>query len=49
MRLMRAVIERNVSPGEAVKMYHGYMIKNKINFDREIAEDNEITDPNLKG
>jgi DhnA family fructose-bisphosphate aldolase class Ia len=48
VRLMRAVIERNVSPGEAVKMYHGYMIKNKIHCDREIAEDNEITDPTLK-
>ena len=49
VRLMRMVIERLVSPGEAVKIYHGYMIKNKMHPDREIAEDNEITDPVLKG
>lgn len=48
VRLMRAVIERLVSPGEAVKMYHGYLIKNKLHPDREIAEDMEITDPVLK-
>ena len=48
VRLMRMVIERLVSPGEAVKMYHGYLIKNKMHPDREIAEDNEITDPILK-
>ena len=48
VRLMRMVIERLVSPGEAVKIYHGYMIKNKIHPDREIAEDNQITDPVLK-
>ena len=49
VRLMRMVIERLVSPGEAVKIYHGYMIKYKMHPDREIAEDNEITDPVLKG
>ena len=48
VRLMRMVIERLVSPGEAVKIYHGYMIKNRMHPDREIAEDMEITDPVLK-
>ena len=49
VRLMRMVIERLVSPGEAVKIYHGYMIKNRMHPDREIAEDNQITDHVLKG
>ena len=49
VRIMRLVIERLVSPGEAVKMYHGYMVKNKMHPDREVAEDMEITDPVLKG
>ena len=49
VRIMRLVIERLVSPGEAVKMYHGYMVKNKMHPEREVADDMEITDPTLKG
>lgn len=49
VRIMRLVIERLISPGEAVKMYHGYMVKNKMHPDREVTEDMEITDPVLKG
>jgi DhnA family fructose-bisphosphate aldolase class Ia len=49
VRIMRLVIERLVSPGEAVKMYHGYMVKNKMHPERDVADDIEITDPVLKG
>ena len=48
VRIMRLVIERLISPGEAVKMYHGYLVKNRMHPDREVADDMEITDPVLK-
>jgi hypothetical protein len=48
VRLMRAVIERNITAADAVKAYHDYLGKNKLKPDRDLETDMEITDPVLK-
>ncbi len=48
VRLMRGVIERNVTASDAVKTYHAHLAKNKLTPDRDLATDLEITDPVLK-
>ncbi len=48
VRLMRGVIERNVTAPDAVKAYHAHLAKNKLTPDRDLAIDLEITDPVLK-
>lgn len=48
VRLMRAVIERTVTPAEAVKAYHNHLLHAGIKPDRDIDSDLEITDPALK-
>ena len=48
VELMRAVVENDLTAGEAVKAYHDHLAKNKIKSDRPLAEDIEITDPVLK-
>ena len=45
---MRAVVERDVSSKEAVKMYHNGLEKKKLKSDRSLQKDLEITDPILK-
>lgn len=49
VRLMRAVVEGNIKPEEAVKAYHDHLNKEKLTPDRPFAEDVQITDPVLKG
>jgi DhnA family fructose-bisphosphate aldolase class Ia len=48
VRLMRGVIERNVTAQDAVKAYHAHLAKNKLAPDRDLTTDLEITDPVLK-
>lgn len=48
VRLMRAVIERVVTPAEAVKAYHNHLLHEGIAPERDIDSDLEITDPALK-
>lgn len=48
VRLMRGVIERNVTAADAVKAYHAHLTKNKLAPDRDLTTDLEITDPVLK-
>ncbi len=49
VRLMRAVVEGQVKPDDAVGAYHDHLTKNKLAPDRPLAEDMMITDPVLKG
>jgi hypothetical protein len=49
VRLMRGVLERNITSADAVKAYHDYLTKHKILADRDLKTDIEITDPVLKG
>jgi hypothetical protein len=48
VRLMRNVIEQNITTADAVKAYHAYLIKHKLKPDRDLSTDLEITDPVLK-
>jgi DhnA family fructose-bisphosphate aldolase class Ia len=48
VRLMRGVIERSITAGDAVKAYHAFLTKSKLAPDRDLATDIEITDPVLK-
>jgi DhnA family fructose-bisphosphate aldolase class Ia len=48
VRLMRGVIERNVTAADAVKAYHAHLAKNKLTPDRDLTTDLEITDPVLR-
>ncbi len=48
VRLMRAVVEGQVKPDEAVRAYHDGLAKNKLTPDRPLDEDMMITDPVLK-
>ncbi len=48
VELMRAVIEKDLTAGEGVKAYHDHLSKNRLEPDRHLAEDIEITDPVLK-
>ncbi len=49
VRLMRAVVEGQLKPDDAVGAYHDHLAKQKLTPDRPLAEDSEITDPVLKG
>ena len=49
VRLMRAVVEGQIKPDEAVRTYHDQLAKKKLTPDRALAEDIVITDPVLKG
>jgi DhnA family fructose-bisphosphate aldolase class Ia len=49
VRLMRRVIEGDMTALDAVKAYHDHLGKLKIAPDRSIAEDSAITDPVLMG
>ncbi len=46
--MMRQVVERTISPLDAVKAYHATLKKAGQVADRDIADDCEITDPILK-
>ena len=48
VKIMRAVVEQDVSSKEAVKMYHNGLEKKKLKSDRRLQKDLEITDPILK-
>ncbi len=48
VRLIRAVVERQTEPAEAVRMYHDHLAGKRIKPDRPLAADIEITDPVLK-
>ena len=48
VRLLRGVIERNITSSDAVKAYHDYLTKHKLTPDRDLKTDIEITDPVLK-
>jgi DhnA family fructose-bisphosphate aldolase class Ia len=48
VRLMRRVIERDVSPSEAVRLYHDVIAKAGIRARRPLDQDSEVTDPILK-
>ena len=47
--LMRAVVQGEVKPDDAVRAYHDGLAKNKLAPDRPLAEDMAITEPALKG
>ena len=49
VRLMRAVVQGETKPDEAVRAYHDQLAKAKVKPDRPLAEDILITDPVLKG
>tara|TARA_E500000178_G_C16962015_1_gene726523 strand:- start:384 stop:1376 length:993 start_codon:yes stop_codon:yes gene_type:complete len=48
VKLMRKVVEGDASPEEAVKIYHDQLNKKKLNPDRNLKTDLNITDPILK-
>jgi hypothetical protein len=48
VRLMRGVIQRELTCEDAVRSYHDHLATRKITSDRELAADVEITDPILK-
>ena len=48
IRLMRAVLDGDVSPAEAVKAYHGELDKAKLKPKRPLAEDSAITEAVLE-
>ena len=45
---MRSVVENEISTVEAVKNYHSYLSKNKINPNLNLNYDIEITEEVLK-
>ena len=49
VRHMRAVVERELKPEEAVKSYHDGLAKRKIKPTLTIEKDRKITEPALKG
>jgi DhnA family fructose-bisphosphate aldolase class Ia len=48
VRMMRAVVERELGPDEAVKAYHDVLAKAGVKPTLALAKDREITDPVLK-
>lgn len=48
VRLMRCVVNDEISSKEAVKVYHAHLKKNKIPSERSLKKDLEITQENLK-
>ncbi len=48
VRLMRCVIEQSLTPDQAVKTYHDYMTEHRIDPQRALQVDLQITDPALK-
>jgi DhnA family fructose-bisphosphate aldolase class Ia len=48
VRLMRAVVEGQVKPDDAVGAYHDHLAKKKLTPDRPLGEDMVITDPVLR-
>ena len=49
VKLLRAVVERHITPTEAVKAYHDHLAKIRLAPDLTLDKDLEITDPVLKG
>lgn len=47
VRLMRATIERQLSPTEAVREYHEHLLENGVTRHRSLDDDLQITDPVL--
>jgi len=45
---MRRVVENDVTPKEAVKVYHNQLKNNNLLPDQNIKNDLQITDPILK-
>ncbi len=48
IKTMRHLIQNDMSSEEAVKFYHDELLKINIKPDRELENDNELTDPSLK-
>ena len=48
VKIMRNIVERDILPDEAVKLYHDKLNKKKLLADRSLKSDLEITDPILK-
>ena len=48
VKIMRKIVESNILPDEAVKLYHDKLNKKKLLADRSLKSDLEITDPILK-
>ena len=48
VRLMRAVVERDIGTMEAVKIYHGHLERKGIQPARSLDDDSMVTDPVLK-
>ncbi|HZP19706.1 MAG TPA: hypothetical protein VFB16_05800, partial [Bauldia sp.] len=49
VRLMRAVVERELTPAEAVDAYHAELKRGGLKAVTPLADDRLITDPVLKG
>jgi DhnA family fructose-bisphosphate aldolase class Ia len=48
VKIMREVVENNIKPKDAVKLYHSELKKNKLIPDRKLLKDVEITEKVLK-
>ena len=48
VKIMRKLVEKDISSEDAVKMYHNELSKKKLSSDRSLKSDLEITDPILK-
>ena len=48
VKIMRKLVEKDISSEDAVKMYHNELSKKKMSSDRSLKRDLEITDPILK-
>ena len=48
VRLMRAIVEGEIAPADAVKSYHAVLVAKGIPSSRTVEEDLEVTDPVLK-
>ena len=48
VKIMREVVENNIKPIDAVKLYHSELKKNKLIPDRKLLKDVEITEKVLK-
>ena len=48
VKIMREVVESNIKPKDAVKLYHSELKKNKLIPDRKLLKDVEITEKVLK-
>ncbi len=48
VKIMREVVENNIKPKDAVKLYHSELKKNKLIPDRKLLKDLEITEKVLK-